>query len=629
MHRNEHTRKAGARIVPKLLLLLGALLLAFVAEADAPGGFMESDLTSTVRPVPTPQQIQAFMPQRGPFTFPAPYDTQGIRITNSSDCSGGSDCLDYVGYPYWRNMNDSAGSNTLLVFLGLDRTSGGPGPTLFSIDKTTGQVTKVGPLFSSSSSLSLDTGEGWYFSADMPTKLYITQPNSSQLLRYDVVSHSMETVFDSTSQYPDTIIHQANSSNDDNVHSATLEQADSYNPLGCLVYTSSTHQFQFFPALGTFDECQVDKSGRYVVIKEKTPQTCSSCDEDNVIVDLQTGNQILLLDQNGAGGHSDLGYGWYLAADNWNQSPNAWRLWDLAAQLQGNLPLASLGLGNLLQGSLLYHGLNWNSFTPEYMSYENAVPGVPINQQYACGSSANRDNTPHANEIICFMLSGTTPLTSEQLLVVAPVMTDLDASGGNNDYAKAPKGNIDVTGQYFIWTSNLGGNRLDAFLVKIPSQVLTNAAPLPPPTAGPLSVAITSPQQGEDVSGDVTVSASAIDSSEAVSSVTLELDDGSESVTLDSAPYTVSWNTSGTTPGAHVLTAIAEDSAGDMATSAPVSIVVGGGANTSSPGGRTPPFHSSDSGGGGAVTGSMLLVLLLSWRIRHARARRDAYLLRT
>src|SRR4029434_1808593 len=35
-------------------------------------------------------------------------------------------------------------------------------------------------------------------------------------------------------------------------------------------------------------------------------------------------------------------------------------------------------------------------------------------------------------------------------------------------YAKRPKGNLDVTGRYFIWTTNLGGNRLDAFLVKIP-----------------------------------------------------------------------------------------------------------------------------------------------------------------
>jgi hypothetical protein len=30
-----------------------------------------------------------------------------------------------------------------------------------------------------------------------------------------------------------------------------------------------------------------------------------------------------------------------------------------------------------------------------------------------------------------------------------------------------------VTGRYFIWTTNLGGNRLDAFLVKVPAERLT------------------------------------------------------------------------------------------------------------------------------------------------------------
>jgi len=65
-------------------------------------------------------------------------------------------------------------------------------------------------------------------------------------------------------------------------------------------------------------------------------------------------------------------------------------------------------------------------------------------------------------------------------------MTDLDAPGGRDDdgddYEQVPKGNLDVTGRYFIWTTNLGGDRLDAFLVKIPAErlggVLTQSQPL-------------------------------------------------------------------------------------------------------------------------------------------------------
>jgi len=65
------------------------------------------------------------------------------------------------------------------------------------------------------------------------------------------------------------------------------------------------------------------------------------------------------------------------------------------------------------------------------------------------------------------------------VLVVAPVMTDLDTTGGGyppygdkDDYAQQPKGNLDVTGKYFIWTDNMASDRLDAFIVKVPDQCL-------------------------------------------------------------------------------------------------------------------------------------------------------------
>ena len=77
-----------------------------------------------------------------------------------------------------------------------------------------------------------------------------------------------------------------------------------------------------------------------------------------------------------------------------------------------------------------------------HVSRANAVPGWPASQ-YACGSNVSRTNGPRANEIVCFRLDG-----SLKAVVVAPAMTDLDAPGGGNDYAKYPKGNLDGTGQY-------------------------------------------------------------------------------------------------------------------------------------------------------------------------------------
>src|SRR5215813_9811325 len=90
-----------------------------------------------------------------------------------------------------------------------------------------------------------------------------------------------------------------------------------------------------------------------------------------------------------------------------------------------------------------------------------------------------------ADEIVCFSLDANRNADgSLDVLVVGQVMTDLYASGGgSDDYSKRPKGNLDVTGRYFIWTTNLGGNRLDAFLVKIPGGRASSSGTTVPPAS--------------------------------------------------------------------------------------------------------------------------------------------------
>jgi hypothetical protein len=105
------------------------------------------------------------------------------------------------------------------------------------------------------------------------------------------------------------------------------------------------------------------------------------------------------------------------------------------------------------------------------VSWLNAVDG-PAAPQYACGSGTNRGAGPRVGEVVCFLLDG-----SLRAVVVAPVMTDLDAPGGDSEYWKLPKGNLDVTGEYFIWTANGGGDRLDAYLVQLPVDRLRNMRP--------------------------------------------------------------------------------------------------------------------------------------------------------
>src|SRR5205814_263772 len=126
------------------------------------------------------------------------------------------------------------------------------------------------------------TGEGWYFSATQPTKLYVNE--GARLYRFDVLTKQFETVFDASARFgSDKYIWQIHSSNDDRVHSATLRDGNTYDMLGCLAYREDTRQFSYYAAVGDFDECQVDKSGRWLLIKDNVD---GANGEDNRIIDL-------------------------------------------------------------------------------------------------------------------------------------------------------------------------------------------------------------------------------------------------------------------------------------------------------------------------------------------------------
>jgi len=422
-----------------------------LSQESFPGGFVENASTAPARAALSTSEINAILPQRGPFKFPSPYNTEAVRITNASDC-GGQDCINYAGYAYWRNINNHAGEQSMLIFMGMDRNRGGRGPSLYEYNKHTEAVTDLGPLFPDNHRLSWATGEGWYFSASMPTKLYIN--DGPRITRFDVITEQTETIADVTERLgAGYYITQMHSSDNDQVHSATVRTTSNYQVQGCITFDAARSQFQYFPRTGDFDECQVDRSGEWLLIKENVDGING---EDNRIINLISGNERILLDRDGAGGHSDMGHGYMIAADNWAGEANTWKLWDLNAAV--------------LEGTTVYHNKNWNIFAPAHISHTNARAGIAAQSQHACGSSVNRGTGTHANEIICFNLD-----SAGEVLVVAPVMTDLDAPGGGDDYSKLPKGNLDITGQYFFWTSNTGGSRLDAFIVKVPTQLINGS----------------------------------------------------------------------------------------------------------------------------------------------------------
>ena len=78
-------------------------------------GLVESATGNAMRPKFSGRDVPS---SRGRFTFPSPYNTEAVRLTEASDCNG-SDCVRPVGYAYWSNINNHVGSDTMLVFLSL------------------------------------------------------------------------------------------------------------------------------------------------------------------------------------------------------------------------------------------------------------------------------------------------------------------------------------------------------------------------------------------------------------------------------------------------------------------------------------------------------------------------------
>jgi hypothetical protein len=417
---------------------------------SAPGGFMEVCTDTATRPRLLGRDVD--LPQRGPFLYPPPYSTRGIRLTNEED-TGPEDRVRDGGYSYWDNINAHRGQPVLWVFVSIK----GLGACLYEVDKTTFQVTPKGPLFPHGHPLANETAEGWYWSFTDPNLLYC--PDDTHLWRLHVRERVLEMVID-INPIPgrtDEILRQWHTDASDHVHSATVRAGESrgWQNMGTIVYREGELPWSWYPRTGPLDESQIDKSGNWLLIKENIDGRNG---EDNRFIHAPTRAEVrVLLDEDGAGGHSDLGYGYMVAADNWNGLPNAVRVW----KLDGSSP----------QGLVVYRGVTWDAQI-HHVAHANARPGDYM-PQVAYGSGAQRLHLPRTNEILGFPLDG-----SLRVQVIAPCLVDMDALGGGGgvgddyDYFKLPKANVDPCGQFIFLTTNMGGPRLDAFLVCIPPSPL-------------------------------------------------------------------------------------------------------------------------------------------------------------
>lgn len=357
----------------------------------------------TVRRIPW--ELLPQLPPTGGFKFPEPWNTYAARISINEP-------IEPVGYSYWRNINAHKDRDFLSVMLAFTYK----GPAIFNINKNDGSSQLIRMLDIP------HTGEGLYFSAHNPDILYGAIDNV--FYRFNIITGTGEEIFHVGSSY---YLWQCNSNRDETVHSATLRNKDTYEMLGAIVLRNGKQQL--FPKIGEFDECQIDHSGRYLLIKETY---LNGSGESNRIIDLDTGKEQVITNKDGAVGHSDMGDSCVIGEVDVDALPNCVEKRDLTN----------------LSRTIQYHGTQWTTGVG-HISHTNAGDFIVI-------SNGGDESIPRQAEIIQVPLDG-----SQTFRALAPSMS----SGGN--YRNMPKGNLCPYGEYFIWTAAPHSDKLDAFILKV------------------------------------------------------------------------------------------------------------------------------------------------------------------
>lgn len=239
------------------------------------------------------------------------------------------------------------------------------------------------------------TGEGCYW--DLAGNLYLIR--GAALHRVNIFTGSDEIVMDVGRAFSGCDLWQAHSSDDGLVHSATVRkvvQDGAYPQLGTAVQRQGA-PLQFFSAdTYRLDESQVSSDGGYVLIK-------STPDDDNLLINLRTGEKSWLSMRMGALGHSDCGDSCAVGAD---RAIGALTLIDFRQPFQSGRPLyQSWNVGHVaLRGPLCI-------VTDEEAIYQVRLDGTGLNRLVNHGQQGDTslyDNQVKANlspdgSVVCFM----------------------------------------------------------------------------------------------------------------------------------------------------------------------------------------------------------------------------------
>ncbi len=137
--------------------------------------------------------------------------------------------------------------------------------------------------------------------------------------------------------------------------------------------------------------------------------------------------------------------------------------------------------------------------------------------------------------------------------------------------ARDAAGNATTSASVTITINNAAGG--DSVATSSAVTITIGSAPAPPADKAAPTVAMTSPATGANVSGTVTLKATASDNI-GVTSVQFLVDGVSIGAGTGSGTYQLSWNTANVSTSHHVLQAVARDAAGNSTTSSSVIVVV-------------------------------------------------------
>ena len=413
------------------------------------------------------------MPRRccrteGSFTFPSPYNTTGIRLTTADDC-GGQDCVRPVGYSLLeqhqqprRQRHDAdlprprappRRRRTDAVQL---RQAHRRDPQRRPAVRRRQPVFARAPARAGTSAPRSRTT--LYMQQRRPRCCATTSSPAPLRPRLDVTTPDF-----GANRY----IWQVHSSDDDRVHSATLRDGATYAMLGCVVYREDTQQSRTFR--------RSDRRLRRVPDRQERPLAGDQGERRTAATARTTASSICRPAPSGCcstrtapSATPTSGFGYMVGPDNWNAQPGAVRTWRFDLDLQRR------GTGGVGRGT-----------------GHAGLPDCPT------GARASATSRTATRGPACRPTSRSPAAATPAGRLVPRVERDRVLSAGRiarrpgrraepdqprcrrrraQDYTKLPKGNLDLTGEYFIWTTNAGSNRLDAFIVRVPTALL-NPAP--------------------------------------------------------------------------------------------------------------------------------------------------------